>query len=252
MSLTPETILTKEDISYGPTLDADIFRMDDEQLRDYFGAVLLGRYFSAFASISFLSWTARLYTGDRGSEFGSTMAHLYKYAGKPKQATEFYPEAGLPQPYGEYTDPRFRERLENILVDYLDDFVSGRDVLARYGHTSENPWLARNGQPVKDEYLEESRQEILQGCLDVVSSILWCDGEDSMGSQIEAILEEMGEGTVEEFRKKANDNMAKVEISINPDHRRLLLPIKQLTGKTEFRERMELGNIIEPYLKMLE
>lgn len=248
MSLTPETVLTKKDISYGPALDADIFRMDDRQLRDYFGAVLLGRYFDAFDSISFLPSTARLYTGDRGSNFGPTMAHLYKYAGKPKQATEFYPKAELPQPYGEYTDPQFRERLENILVDYLSDFVSGKDVLARYGHTPKSPWMARNRQPLKDKYLEESRQEILQGCVDVVSSILWCDGEDSMGSQVEAIMEEMGEGTVKKFVEKMTDE---VEISINPDHQRLLLPIKQLAEKAEFRERMELGNIIESYLKLL-
>lgn len=244
MPLTPEKVLTKRDESYGPALDADIFRMDDEQLRDYFGAVLLGRDFDAFASISFLPWTARLYAGGIEGDFGPTMAHLYKYAGEPERATEFYKEAGLPQPYGEYTDPQFRERLENVLLDHLNDFVTGRDVLARYGHTPETPWMAGNGLPLKDEYLEEIRRAILQGCVDVVSSILWNDGENSIEDQVSAILGGMGEGTLGEFAQRARND---IRVSVKANHQRLLSPIKQLIEMDRFVGGIELGTI-EMYL----
>lgn len=120
MPLTQEAMLTREGISYSPTLKVDIYKMDEQQLREYIAANLSGTYFDAYPSISFLPGTANL---SAGHSFAPTLADLYVLSANPQKASEFHLRDVLPKPFTDYIDPTFRTRLSKIIVEYLDNFA---------------------------------------------------------------------------------------------------------------------------------
>lgn len=250
MTLHQSEMLSEEDVSYQPSLDVDIMRMDERQLADYLAANALGWYFQAFPSISFLPHTAHL---DRERTFGKVFGRLYAQAGDLKSAADYGSGAELPQPYESYFSSEFRARLSSILMGVLTDAVSGQDVLSRYGHTAEAPWKDRQQKPMREEYLEKRRQEIIQACLDILSAILWRDGEQAEGKQVHAALDAMlpVEGKGMSVAKVATNLKKEVSPVVHPDHLPMLLLVKQLLEFPGAREKYAVGNITQSYLDLI-
>lgn len=224
--LTPENLATEENFVYPDTIEEDVSRMDDTQLYEYLTALFIGRYFRAYPSIAFLPESMRL---DRDRNMAHRLARLYA-------------DSGEVNPPEDYMDPDFRTRLSSVLVSFLGAVTEGKDVLEQLGHTPEHPWMGANGEPIPDEYLDWRRREIIQGCIDIVSSILYKDGP--MEASVNAIFDSIPEGdsiSIDDFNDRAADE---VEVSIKPEHIELLLLVRKLMDIPEFEGKITYGNII--------
>lgn len=251
MTLTKELLASRPGYADPVALDVDILRMDLVQLQDYFAAILLQQYFDQYPSIAFLPSTATL---DPERTFGKTMGSLYAYAGNPAMTDGFFDTADLPQPYKSYLTPDFRSRLMHVLIGIFEDATTGKDILARYGHTPKNPWLDRSGAPVGKKHLQQARESIIKGCIRVVRSILWEDGEYSMQDQDISIMQSLFSktGGLTTLGELSDSIAAQEQLHIHPEHKDVLMLLKKLADTRGAKERYDFGNIIASYLALLE
>src|SRR5258708_6124707 len=122
-----------------------------------------------------------------------------------------YADSGNPETTEKYIDPGFRDRLVAILLGYLS-------------YQSTDP-------------------EIIQGCIDVIGSIVFCDGENNLSDQVGRVLDSSNGKSM--TLSKLQEELEKENlIEISSEHLQLLRMMKKLLATPGFKQKYSVSNVV--------